>query len=57
MNYYLMSALWLLIALTFGLVISFADRIKNLERKGILFILFSYSGGLAFMLYAITELY
>ncbi|CAN5178789.1 hypothetical protein BH09BAC5_BH09BAC5_02940 [soil metagenome] len=56
MIYLLISLLWLVFALSFGYIISYADRIKNIHRIGLGMILASFSIGIFIMGYAITQL-
>lgn len=56
MNYILLSAAWLVIALLIGLAISFSGRIKKLPQLGLSFIVGSFTLGMVMLGYAIAEI-
>lgn len=51
----LLSIIWLLVALTFGAMISFASHSKHSIKVGLIAIVCSYSFGLVLLFYVIAS--
>jgi hypothetical protein len=45
---------WLLVAILFGVTITYAYKLKNFFKAGIVFIVSSYAAGLTLLFYAVT---